>query len=87
MRRAAVLILVSMTGLTICGCKPKEPIPSTGTNASVDGVSPGHMMAINPSILEDQRAFYTKHEAPAAPTAEATTTPATQPTTAPATQS
>jgi hypothetical protein len=84
------MMLVAAAGVAMSGCNRQEPVPAAG-DPSIEGVSPGHMMAVNPSILEDQHLFYSKHEAQApasAPASEPATAPADgAATTAPATPS
>lgn len=86
MKRMAALGLVLVAGLG--ACNRHEPIPSSGNDPRISGLSGGHIAAIDPSILEDQKAFYKAHEAPAvAPTpapAEATTATAPAPASQPA---
>ena len=98
MKRVAVLMLVSMAGLTLGACEKQgdnsvgppsptvdvgpitaDPIKANVNSATINGVGPSHLNAGDPTILEDQRSFYTKHEIPAAPA-----TPATPAATAPA---
>ena len=83
MKRVVVMMLLSLSGMVLCGCERQEPVATDVKGPVINGVSPGHLSAGDPAILENQAALYPKHELPAPVVAPAAT--ATAPATAAAT--